>query len=1380
MVSKSHFLFVVWCWLFFLCLDSSPAIGELNVVQVEISASDQSVLLHSDSNTQLTLGLMAIGKIYNPTINGIRLVSAMLTGALFEVGPGGMTKYTYHDDFSPVFRGRSQYIPAGTDVEDLLHLPEGKAVPRVLMDASVDSVSALVMDRGENGIYWVGDLIYEFDFGLPVTGLSLSSTNGELLTKIVDQGGGASVSLSSDGVNWIQVWSSPGGGSHSVETQLPDSLKGATRIFVKFSGNEAKLISFFLQAQLDGTSLMPLISVGQGEVHFQYSDSSDSSHRAHLFFKGDGISLLSGDTQTISYPSEAPSLAIDQESISILFPKHIMIRFVRSSSGGISALEELVVADRLIMKDSGLRSGVPALTVVGDGSVGGVTDWASYLEERAANGMEWPRRGGRGTRTLPLSDATLADARVDGQTVVLTLSFPSEGDNATLQWRFSAVDTSAVGHTFSGVSWSVEVHNVPGATWFNILEPVRAMYGNWAFQQTWGRWYEAQIDFIAPFTIPEKWYFADSQPYYFTGGRQGIFLSGFDRVTAAKVKVVDEDGYHYVDVSLPLAAGSKRSSAARGWLWSSDTVGDKWGALDLWTDLYDSLASVYRKQVGVDEVDPKPIMIWSNWNQRPDPAQGQPPLEQSLFFKTAQEQLPRAGHYGFAVLMLDAPWESDWDHSPNEYLVGSGSWGSGNAPWRITPSPLQGGQPGLDYLAQQAAQQGIELVLWNTPGHLSNSSPLLLEHPEWVRWSISGVPEVAGYDDVTGTVLDGGWFDYALGQVKSIHTSAPFSGFLVDSWLTFGTYVDGGAAQPEPVLSTSMAMQKAWRDAGITEIYIEGAGPIGISSGGFGAESLGTAEDAAAREAYSRIKGREYGLYRYSADMVVEPESYYRTLASKGVVPVYGAQIGSLWSDETMSFIRRYNLDYKRVYHFMQHRHLIGDGDQWLGVSWTKDGFAGEVLFAFSQFDHTVAQCALVEDVSSGTTFRPQGAFTTEPYHTYLIFDGTPDEAGECTACAIQGVRFEGAYTSIPAMGDLWPNTWADDGNLYLAFGDATGMTDCLPTLLLDQFDIYDEAYVEQSPGCYLVKDMNNEYCQVFSCDSCLPLCQYTNAGLIRLSGTVPNFDPCTGPDQCVVGRHIPYGDLSALTTSDKPSSLIFINGRLYAHMHYPAGEPTHGYLAYSDDYGVQWHKVDGSPWGADSNFKVMMFINMGQAYELNRDGYLYALATPGEVGSVPTDQQIYLARVPITQGYRVDPTDDPILNYANYEYYAGLDDSGEPIWCSDQKSAVPLAGLHTRAQCSAMYHEYTNTYLLFCGLVGTAPGEEAGQSGVTDPIPVAALYEAANPWGPWRRAGLVPGGFIGSLIPKDSGPGWVYFTAAGGGGVTYNLNIGKLILDLK
>jgi parallel beta-helix repeat protein len=361
-----------------------------------------------------------------------------------------------------------------------------------------------------------------------------------------------------------------------------------------------------------------------------------------------------------------------------------------------------------------------------------------------------------------------------------------------------------------------------------------------------------------------------------------------------------------------------------------------------------------------------------------------------------------------------------------------------------------------------------------------------------------------------------------------------------------------------------------------------------------------------------------------------------------------------------------------------------------------------------------------------------------------------------------------------PSFGDLWMPTWADDDRLFLSWGDGVGFGDGYP--------VGYPAYESSEPTtvtpcgeedyfpCWL-------WCNINGCDAVQnhPTAALTDAGVLAFAGPVPGFtdvsnvaiDVPTGEPFFLAG---PDGSLEFTGRNDKPSSLLFYNGRLYLAGHSPAGSPVMGYLAYSDDYGRTWTEVPGSPWGATSNFRVLMFINMGRGYALNQDGYVYALGVGTEASW--TARTVYLVRTPKSA----------IADYDAYEYFSGLN-GADPLWSSNESEATPLDNLHTTGQASAMYHAGTARYLLLTTDAGPPEGPQSS----------GALFEAPHPWGPWTQvAGLcflpecddgsynpawTDGKYIAGLIPKGAGPNHVYFTIAGGD-YHYQLQIGMLALD--
>lgn len=398
----------------------------------------------------------------------------------------------------------------------------------------------------------------------------------------------------------------------------------------------------------------------------------------------------------------------------------------------------------------------------------------------------------------------------------------------------------------------------------------------------------------------------------------------------------------------------------------------------------------------------------------------------------------------------------------------------------------------------------------------------------------------------------------------------------------------------------------------------------------------------------------------------------------------------------------------------------------------------------------------------------PQAAVATEPASP------SPDAGGS----VIRDARIAGDPISYPAFGDLWMPTWADDDRLFLSWGDGTGFGDGYPSGY--------PAYESLDP--VTITSCEDEYfpcrlwCNIFACDADhgYPASPLTDMGVLAFTGPVPEFvDVAIASIDVPNGepffRASPAGGLEVVGRNDKPSSLLFYDGRLYLAGHSTGeGGVIMGYLAYSDDYGQTWTVVPDSPWGEKSNFRVLMFINMGQNYALNQDGYVYALGVgseaQGEAGW--TERTVYLTRVP----------KEAISDYGAYEYFTGFD-GDEPRWSPNEAEATPLDNLHTTGQASAMYHEGTGRYLMLTTDAGPPEG----------PLNSGALFEAPRPWGPWTQVAVlcfVPecndgnynpawtdGKYIAGLIPKGAGPDHVYFTIAGGD-EHYQFQIGMLALD--
>ncbi|HET6559277.1 MAG TPA: hypothetical protein VFG54_18280, partial [Prolixibacteraceae bacterium] len=325
----------------------------------------------------------------------------------------------------------------------------------------------------------------------------------------------------------------------------------------------------------------------------------------------------------------------------------------------------------------------------------------------------------------------------------------------------------------------------------------------------------------------------------------------------------------------------------------------------------------------------------------------------------------------------------------------------------------------------------------------------------------------------------------------------------------------------------------------------------------------------------------------------------------------------------------------------------------------------------------------------------------------------------------IRSVMVDGqALEPFASDGDLWLSTWADDNHIYSGWGDGKGPLN------------------GQEPNAWV--DM----------------------GIVRLTGELPDLKPQTRYRE---------DQTPPLSINDKPSSLIYLDSCLYGQFHSPAGDARIGYLSISKDYGFTWNRIgffgedeiqpeNASPWlrKNKSPFRCLFFINMGQNYNLNTDGYVYALGIGTEWHWMGL--RVFLVRV----------KKENITDYNHYEYFAGYSKDELPQWSSLPSMAKPVKGPITFGQGSAIYHPGIKRYLF-----------------MTD----FDVFDAPHPWGPWTYAGSWTtwktrpgvkewqGGYQPGIISKGTGPDSYWFTISGQNkkpNITYTYNLGKMILKLK
>lgn len=293
---------------------------------------------------------------------------------------------------------------------------------------------------------------------------------------------------------------------------------------------------------------------------------------------------------------------------------------------------------------------------------------------------------------------------------------------------------------------------------------------------------------------------------------------------------------------------------------------------------------------------------------------------------------------------------------------------------------------------------------------------------------------------------------------------------------------------------------------------------------------------------------------------------------------------------------------------------------------------------------------------------------------------GTPSSGSGSTGSAptggakIIGVAFDWASHRREAPGsDNWPVTWSDDDHQYALFGDGGGFQG-------------DDRDGRASFGVARIEGAHEGY-----------------RGVNRFGGK---------SREC---RSTISGKGHGAPTS--------IGGILYVWITpgSDAGGYRHFALYRSSDKGCTWQRLRVRFDRATEGLSYGSFVQAGQDNTAAPDPHVYTIATavmdPSSTHIVQRPGRIMLMRVPAQS----------IETQTAYEFYAGIEASGQPIWSANHAAKVPIyedpAGVGPFPQMSFVpglnRYVYTNQH-------GDGTSSTAAKSLLT-------MAEAAHPWGPWE-----------------------------------------------
>lgn len=298
-------------------------------------------------------------------------------------------------------------------------------------------------------------------------------------------------------------------------------------------------------------------------------------------------------------------------------------------------------------------------------------------------------------------------------------------------------------------------------------------------------------------------------------------------------------------------------------------------------------------------------------------------------------------------------------------------------------------------------------------------------------------------------------------------------------------------------------------------------------------------------------------------------------------------------------------------------------------------------------------------------------------------------------------------YKTAAGGSDLWPVTWAADGNLYCAWGDGGGFGG---------------------------SDQAGRVAMDFA----------------RLRGNPPDFvgENVNGGTQTLHAASFP----SVGHFGGKTGGITCVRGVLYAWENMQDGVyPDVNYrLIWSADLGATWQHSDWRFPKGEGQFKPATFLNFGKDYAgvpgpLQGDVYFYGYRQ-GDV------TRTYLGRVPPNK----------LQDRSAYEFLSHQSNTGSPTWSADAQQAMPVFTDPNGGTLNVAYDRGIGRYL------ATSYHQGPGQLGVFDAPepwgPWTTVYYTEH----WGKMGTGGEGLVCSFPQKWMADGgrmlWCIFSAYGSG----------------
>ncbi|MBD3267603.1 DUF4185 domain-containing protein [bacterium] len=211
--------------------------------------------------------------------------------------------------------------------------------------------------------------------------------------------------------------------------------------------------------------------------------------------------------------------------------------------------------------------------------------------------------------------------------------------------------------------------------------------------------------------------------------------------------------------------------------------------------------------------------------------------------------------------------------------------------------------------------------------------------------------------------------------------------------------------------------------------------------------------------------------------------------------------------------------------------------------------------------------------------------------------------------------------------------------------------------------------------------------------------------GLGKVTGTPP---PIKGTNiRSKSGERIGQGKHGV-----KASGMLMVDGVLYMLCR----NADNSTLAWSSDHAETW---DWAGWRFKTSFGYPTFLNFGKNYHNARDAYVYVYSHDHDSAYAYADRMV-LARVHRSK----------IKERGAYEFFVKTTKGNQPVWSKNIKKRGAVFRNPGRCCRSGISYNYHIKRYLWCQ-VFQKPGtdkDERFEGGF-------GIYEAPQPWGPWKTA---------------------------------------------